>query len=496
MNRIIRLGASALVAGAVCGSAFAAEASAPSMDLSQKIAALSAETAKMQQEIKALKAQLRQRKARHANSHKKAAGKTQSSAIKAKGFWRHLNGVTVSTSPILGLRSKYDASDLVTSLPSMNEDLRLLEQRAYLEKVAQEKGYRYLDKPALILSGRVEGTFVDGGNFNGRASSDIDLSGVSLDIEPIVSRYAAGFISMIYDNSPPILGFRNRTSNSRILLRRGFLTIGNLNAAPVYFTMGQLYVPFGRYSSAMVTAPMTLSIARTLTRAAVLGYNKDGLYAQTYAFHGDTNTNGGDYINEGGFNAGYKFNFNHGNMNVGAGYITNMADSNGMQETGVTASNTFQGFGQTSTTEQLAHRVPGFDIHTEISLYDFNILAEYVGALRRFNPMDLTFNSHGAGPKALHAELVYNFPMWGKPSNVGVTYGESWQALGLAVPKNSYSVVLNTSLWKDTLQAIEFRHDVNYASTDSAVADGASNSVSLGSNSSRNVVTAQVGIYF
>ncbi|MDF1759432.1 MAG: LbtU family siderophore porin [Coxiellaceae bacterium] len=477
--------------------------------LATELQKVSAQTAALQKQVRSLRAQLKHVKKAHKvaahpvpNGHTNVSKKSDKHAEKHPGLLQYMNGVTVSTSPILGLRSKYDASDLITNLPTMNEDLRLLSQRAHLENIAQQHGFTYAEKPFLILSGRVEGQAIIGGNFDGSPGSDIDLSAAELDIEPIVSRYAAGFMSILYDGSPPITGFRERVSNSRIFLRRGFLTIGDLNALPLYFTIGQMYMPFGRYSSAMVTAPMTLSIGRTLERAALLGFEKSGVYSEAYGFRGDTRISGNATVNEGGFNLGVKRPYSRGTFDVGAGIISNLGDSSGMQETGFGNSNAFQGFGVSTSAERLDHRVPAVNGHIELGVNNWNLLAEYVGATRRFATGDLTYNGLGASPKAMHYELIYNFPISGKPSNLGIMYGESWQALGLNLPKKSYAIAFNTSLWKDTLQAIEYRHDINYGQNDTSFGRNASaggfatQSVYLGGRHSRNLVTAQIGVYF
>lgn len=509
MKRSIKAAALSFAAVSACALSIDADAaSQPTQaQLSAELQKVSAQTEALEQQVAQLKKQLRQQQAKKPVKHAKTNNTTTyrkkaatASQKKQPGLLEHMNGVTVTTSPILGLRSKYDASDLITNLPTMNEDLRLLSQRALLENIANAHGYTYAEKPFVILSGRVEGQIIDGGNFNGRASSDIDLDAAELDIEPIVSSWAAGFMSLMYDDSPPISGFRDRTSNSRIFLRRGFLTIGDLNKNPLYFTIGQMYAPFGRYSSALVTSPLTLTIGRTLTRAAVLGVEKDGFYAQGYLFRGDTNTNGGSYINQGGGNVGVKRTYSKGNYDIGAGVISNMADSSGMQETGYGNSNAFQGFGVSTGSETISHRVPALDAHASVGVGNWDIVGEYVGALREFSPLDLTYNNNGAAPKAMDAELIYNFPIKNRPSNIGLMFGESWQALGLNVPKQSYAIVFNTSIWKDTIEALEFRHDINYAQSDTAYGRNANgystDPVYLGPNHSRNLVSAQIGVYF
>ena len=39
----------------------------------------------------------------------------------------------------------------------------------------------------------------------------------------------------------------------------------------------------------------------------------------------------------------------------------------------------------------------------------------------------------------------------------------SKDALALGMPAQRWSAVLNTSIWRNTLESLEFRHDINYA---------------------------------
>ena len=61
----------------------------------------------------------------------------------------------------------------------------------------------------------------------------------------MMSSWANGLFVLAYDDSAPSTG--SCVTNARVYLSRGFLTIGNLDAFPMYFTIGQMYVPFGRY---------------------------------------------------------------------------------------------------------------------------------------------------------------------------------------------------------------------------------------------------------
>jgi hypothetical protein len=57
------------------------------------------------------------------------------------------------------------------------------------------------------------------------------------------------------------------------------------------------------------------------------------------------------------------------------------------------------------------------------------------------------------------------------------------------------AAVFNISLWRDTVESIEVRHDVDYRTTSQGAGIG-STAVTQGTGKSANTVTAQLGIYF
>src|SRR5690606_24715043 len=89
---------------------------------------------------------------------------------------RFKHGITVTTSPILGLRSVYDAADLLYQYPSMNEDLILLQQRQSLEYFLQQVGDSLANRAIIVLSGAIQGQIVTSRNFNGRSNGDVNLN--------------------------------------------------------------------------------------------------------------------------------------------------------------------------------------------------------------------------------------------------------------------------------------------------------------------------------
>jgi len=90
--------------------------------------------------------------------------------------------------------------------------------------------------------------------------------------------------------------------------------------------------------------------------------------------------------------------------------------------------------------------------------------------------------------------LSYSFQTFARPTAIAIGYGMTKDALALQLPAQRYSATLNTSIWRDTLQSLEFRHDVNYAN--SAFASGSTVPAPAVSGHSDNVVTAQFDVYF
>ena len=282
------------------------------------------------------------------------------------------------------------------------------------------------------------------------------------------------------------------------------------------WVFGQMFVPFGVYSNTLVSDPLTKTLGRVQARAIVLGYKQQSInnfYASAYAFQGASHASATTRVNNGGINAGYGFKMNQVfNADVGGGVIANIADSQGMQYTGNQP--LFAGFGgptvdnvatTTGTTvsiisvntgnEQLVHRVPAYDAHILLGFGDqMQFIGEYVMASTNFNPNDMTFNSHGARPQALHLEGVYNLPTFSTPTSLTLAFDMTQNALAIGLPAKRYSFVVNKSWWKDTLQSLEFRRDINYSA--SSTSSGSGISGPSGTHQAVNMVTFQFSYYF
>ncbi len=414
-------------------------------------------------------------------------------------------GTPVISSPFIGINSEYNASDLVVNQPYVNEDLYLLQQRKQIFNYLQENGHQLSDTPVINLSGKIESQIFHTshfGNFQNNSATDIDLTGIELDTEILVNQWVTGLIAFVYDNTPPTDMSPRRIDNSRVLLERGFLTIGNLAKFPLYMTMGQFYVPFGQYSSSMISDPFTKTLGRTKARALELGYSKqfndeNDLNLSAFVFRGPSRTSiDNNGLRNYGANAEYIFTKPKWNIDVAGSYIRSIADSLGLQHNGNNGPNNFEGFATNNNTEVL-NPVPGLDARGTLSIEAFSITGEYVTASRSFSSSVLSFDNQGAKPSAFHAEAAYKFSVLEKPSAVIIGYDQSKDALGLLIPKKRYIATVSTSIWKDTIESLEFRHDIDYSATDVALGQsGLGLNPINGTGKSGNTITLQVGLYF
>lgn len=408
----------------------------------------------------------------------------------------------VSTGPYVGIPISFSGGNLIVNSPSVNTDYQLLSIRKSITTQLNALAGENLSEPYhshLLFSGIIESQLQ---YFNyskphngGVPPTNIDLTGTTIDMTVFgPSDWLLGFIELVYDNSSPInngifLSTSNYTvANSRVLVNKAFVTVGDLLCSPFYATFGQFYVPFGVYSSVYISDPFTKTLGRTKARALQVGFaqqTNSAFYGAAFIFRGDSHPEYISRINNGGLNLGYKYNDPKVNLNIGASYLVNLADSAGMQ------------FGTNfQTYEQLVHRVGAYDARINLALgQNWDFIGEYIMASNRFSPHDMSFWSHGARPSALDLEASYSFTVGDWPSAIGGGWQHSWESLAMGIPMTRYTLVLNTSIFRNTLQGLEFRHDKEYAA--SAFANGAGGfPVTHQTGNSDNAVIAQFDFYF
>lgn len=402
-----------------------------------------------------------------------------------------LGGAAVGSSPYIGIRSEFD-QDPIVSYASVNLDHNLLEQRYKLNQQLKNLRGVGIHYPVIELSPKLEVEASYFKPYKGDHHSDIDLTAAKISAYLMPNSWLGGFLDIAYDNGSPAKG--PRTSNSRLYMRQAFVTVGDLERSPFYATVGQLFVPFGRYSSFMASSPMIQAIGRTKARALVVGYAQPGtgIYSSAYTFKGDSNTSGKSQINNWGANLGYRFAQEQLSADVGISYINNIADAEGMQSPG----STIGGFSGFSSSKRLQHTVPALDVRGRIGYGPVVLMGEYLTTTRAFDRHDLRFNGQGARPRGYNVEAAYMFDLLGMPSNVAIGHAGTANALALNLPRQRYSVAFSMSPWKATTATLEYRQDKHYGKGTTAGSGQAADASPEGLGETAHAVIAQFSIYF
>ncbi len=392
------------------------------------------------------------------------------------------NPARISIGPYLSNDQLYNGSELMINMPTVREQARLLLHQQHLRQELADLGLPEPLYPRLQFSGKLEGLLTYNNPYTGNGNTNVNFSGAELDTFVEASSFVSGYMALDFDPG-------QANNGSRVFMNRAFVTVGNLAVSPFYGTIGQLYTSFGRFSSGMVTSPTTLVLGRTRARTLELGVQQTGsnaFHAELYTYQGltspvgSTNTN-----NQWGGDAGYAYKIGKVTGEIGASYISNLGDSQGITGA-VFATNTTQ-----------VHDVQAADAYGSLSLGPIVFIGEYIQALQSFNYLNVNYANHGAKPTALHVESDYTFNTGSKPSSVGVGYDTTQQALAIGLPQQSYEAFYNINVFKDTNLALEYRHDINYPSNAASTGSNATPSNVVNTlGRSDNVISAEFDLFF
>lgn len=411
-------------------------------------------------------------------------GKKQDDAIRSS---RSINAFRFGTAPVYGVGTSFDGSDLMINQSSIKKDTQLLQHEQDIEN---KHGNRDLNLgPRVEVSGLVEAGF----KANNQRSNAFQLSDSELNIVAQVNPWISGFTSMVYDE----------TLVDRFTVSQGFLTVGNLNQNPFYGTLGRIYVPFGAYSTNLVTETLTRNLGRSKEDALKLGYFDGHVSGAVFAYNGTIHKNSHQAIDQMGGKLGYTQQQTVPNRGFGfdgsVSYINNLSDADYL-------SNTVGKSSSGRTLGQMSRYVPAVDVYARINAGKTYVAAEHLKALRHFSQDDFTYNGNAAQPTATHIEGGVNFSAWGTDFTWAVGYGKTQHALIYGVPDHRYSTALSIALLKNTVVGIEYAKNYGYRATDVSalrLSDGTfmdqtqlPSSLTPSPGSQNQVVTVKAGIYF
>lgn len=233
-----------------------------------------------------------------------------------------------------------------------------------------------LAEPVLDIHGLIEVEASAGADETDTSSSDIALATVELTFEAEINKRIHAHIIALHEDD----------DTEEFVIDEGVINI-NL-AEGLQLNAGRMYVPFGNFSSYMISDPLTLEIGETRESAVQLVMDEEGLYASVYVFNGDADEAGleNDKVDDFGFNIGYTAE----GLDIGACYISNFADTDGM--TALLDAN---------AAIPVQEQDPGLAAHIVYTTGPVTLIAEYVAAQDELDD--------GSKPSASNIELAYEF---------------------------------------------------------------------------------------
>ncbi|MDH4318854.1 MAG: LbtU family siderophore porin, partial [Desulfobulbaceae bacterium] len=149
-----------------------------------------------------------------------------------------------------------------------------------------------------------------------------------------------------------------------------------------------------------------------------------------------------DSVNVFGASVGYAMENDSMSLNVGADYISNLANSDGMADA----------IGD----DELTDEIGGLAAHVILGFGKFSCIAEHVAATDAY--MD-------AEPNATHLEAAFTTEMIGNETTLAATYQTSSEAAGL-LPETRYGAAASMGILENTSVSVEYIHDEDYAAED------------------------------
>lgn len=211
---------------------------------------------------------------------------------------------------------------------------------------------------------------------------------------------------------------------------------------------GKKYLPFGKFSTAMVSDPLTLELGETRSDAVLQARTQRGnLTTHGWVFDGKSTKTGGASQHNGGYGAGIAYTTDK--AAIGADYLSNLAESAN-----------FDG------KRNVNQRIPALAVHGSVKVGErVTLLGEHLTALKRFQVGDVEEDGNGgltapAKPAATHLEANLDLK---RDRTLAVAWNNTRDAAELGLPKTAYGVAYRQPIYGDLQGALEWQRAKDYA---------------------------------
>ena len=384
------------------------------------------------------------------------------------------NKTVKSTLPILVgafLASVATAPALAQSAPTTQQLMRMIEaqqkqldnlksalNRAQTQAQAAETKADSAAKSAasipglpnnLSIGGELEVEMTSSESFAGTDTEDITLAKITTYFDAQPAEYLSTHVQLIYEDD----------GTDTISLDEAWATLGNTETYPAYLQAGRWAIPFGGFDTSMSTDPLSKSLGETAESAVLVGFTQNGFTVEAYGYNGDTQqADEDDKIDQYGLSASYEAELTGGTLNIGGGYISNIADSGGLSDAVTSAT-------------ALVDYTAGWEVHGTLNISQFTVYAGYMSARSSFDSGDLAFNSEGAKPAAWNLEAAYVTELMGKETTLAATIQGTDEAFALSYPETRVGGAVTIQVMDNASVTAEYIHDEDYGTSDGGTGD-------------------------
>ena len=370
------------------------------------------------------------------------------------------------------MQAKLDAQDSAIK-KQQQTTTEIKHQQAFREKDKDARPVAHQVADSLSIGGVIEilAHHTDSDNWSGDNASDIVLDTFELGIDAQAGEWVTGHILFLYEQDP---GPGRDTDDLQV--DEAFITIANSDVTPFYAAAGRMYLPFGNFESNMISDPATLTLAEIRNEVVQLGFETEsGFYGSGYVFNGDIpesksnmSSRSNSHIDNYGLNIGYAMENDDFSLDVGAGYVNNIAAAAGLFDA-------IKGNAACAGEDCVKDYVGGMSLYAIANIGSFNLIGEYIAAADDFSTTDFAYapaTAEKLRPKAWNIEGAYHFNIAGKESTFALGYQKTedfYLQQSKEYFEKAWLASISVGILESTTLAAEWRHADGYSEVKNAI---------------------------
>jgi hypothetical protein len=284
------------------------------------------------------------------------------------------------------------------------------------------------------------------------------MTTVELGIGAHVNDWVSAEMVLLYEDPSGAIqiydGVRDETD---FYVDTAIITIANAEETPAFLKAGKMFVPFGALLTHFpddpgIDSPLTLLMGETNEKALLIGADWEGFTFCGYVFNGDVEEKGGggdNVIESYGFDANYAFEDETQDLDmlVGASYISNITDSDWIEET------------LHHHNVEIDDYAAGAAAYFHVGLQGFFFDAEYMSVTDSTKLYDAgVYVGKINNAEVYNFEAGYNYNWW-RNLEITLKYAGSNNCEMLGFPRDRYGINFNQEIFDNTVLSVGYLYD-------------------------------------